>query len=242
MERRSLPAAGLAVEDRAAGDARRPVLAGYAARYYRADDPGTEYRVKLPDGRELAERIMPGAFDRAAKDDDVRALFNHDPNALLGRTGAGTLRLYADAVGLRYEVDPPDTEVGRHVVELIRRGDLTGSSFGFVAERQAFPEHAGRRVRELHAVRLLDVGPVVYPAYGAASVGLRADDGGADAAAALDVAEGEEQRAVAEAAAAEARAAAEAEAARLEAEGRERFKVRVRVAADLAALGLPLPQ
>src|SRR5688572_16918348 len=62
---------------------------------------------------------------------DARALFNHDPNMLLGRAGAGTLRLSTDARGLRYEIDIPDTTVGRDVATSIARGDLAGSSFAF---------------------------------------------------------------------------------------------------------------
>src|SRR5687768_5826990 len=58
------------------------------------------------------EQIAPGAFDTAIENDDVRALFNHDPNYVLGRTVSGTLKLSADKKGLRYDVDLPDTVAG----------------------------------------------------------------------------------------------------------------------------------
>jgi HK97 family phage prohead protease len=162
------------IETRADG---KKVIAGYAAVYHRADDPGTEYW--LWPG-EIVERIRPGAFDRAVREDDVRALFNHDPSRVLGRNGAGTLRLSVDDVGLRYEIDPPDS--AGDVVEAIGRGDITGSSFGFMPDVTTFREEKrgdkSVTVVEREAVRLFDVSPVTFPAYESASVGLRgAGDG-----------------------------------------------------------------
>ena len=56
------------------------------------------------------ERIAPKAFRQTLRDaDDVRALWNHDPNQVLGRTTSGTLRLHTDDRGLAFEVDPPAT-------------------------------------------------------------------------------------------------------------------------------------
>lgn len=167
------------IETRADG---KPVIVGYASVFYREGDPGTEYAL-WPD---VFERIKPGAFDRAVKDDDVRALFNHDANVVLGRKSAGTLRLSVDAVGLRYEIDPPDTAQAAAVVEAIRRGDVDGSSFGFVPEPAGTVYREERRgdklvtIVERKAVRLLDVSPVTFPAYESASAGVRSADDLAD--------------------------------------------------------------
>ncbi|WP_134736933.1 HK97 family phage prohead protease, partial [Escherichia coli] len=54
------------------------------------------------------EIIKPGAFDDVLND-DVRGLFNHDPNFILGRSSAGTLSLSVDERGLRYDIVAPDT-------------------------------------------------------------------------------------------------------------------------------------
>ncbi|MCT7656157.1 HK97 family phage prohead protease [Oceanimonas sp. NS1] len=68
----------------------------------------------------------------------MRALFNHDPNFVLGRTRSGTLALSVDADGLRYEIDPPDTQTVRDLVLApLARGDITGSSFAFAWRRTA---------------------------------------------------------------------------------------------------------
>jgi HK97 family phage prohead protease len=126
------------------------------------------------------EQIAPGAFDQAIQDDDVRALFNHDPNYLLGRNVAGTLRLKSDKKGLRYEVDLPDTAAGRDVKTLVDRGDVSGSSFGFVVEEDEWVdgkvEKDGRMTLPLRTIRkvsLYDVSPVTYPAYPQTTVSAR---------------------------------------------------------------------
>jgi hypothetical protein len=114
------------------------------------------------------ETIAPGAFKKTIQESDVRALFNHDPNLVLGRNKAGTLRLYEDGDGLGYEVDLPDTQAARDVYALIERGDVTQSSFAFkvVKEQRSDPEEGQELplfvVRE---ARLYDVSPVTYPAY-----------------------------------------------------------------------------
>ena len=93
-------------------------IVGVAAVFYDArDQEGTQFELfRTSTGRAL-ERIMPTAFDRALRDrDDVQALFNHDPNKLLGRTLSGTMRLSKNAIGLRYSIDPGNTSTARDVV------------------------------------------------------------------------------------------------------------------------------
>src|ERR1035437_3378391 len=68
------------------------------------------------------EMLVPGCFANALKTSDVRALFNHDPNHILGRNMAGTLRLFEDENGLRFEVDPPDTACARDLQVSMSRG------------------------------------------------------------------------------------------------------------------------
>lgn len=155
------------VELRAEGDG-PPKISGYAAVFYRAGEPGTEY--ELWDG--AVERIMPGAFDNI-QNDDIRAMFDH--RELLGRRSAGTLRVEVDRIGLRYEVEPNSTSLYRDVVEHLRLGNISGSSFGFriraKGEDWKREERDGSTVeiRELRDLSVFDVGPVVMPAYTATS-------------------------------------------------------------------------
>lgn len=118
------------------------------------------------------ETIRPGAFARAIRErQDVRALFNHDPKQLLGRTRSGTLRLSEDGTGLRFQVDMPDTTLGRDVYTLVKRGDISQCSFGFTCARDSW-NAAGDR-RELLDVDLSDISPVTFPAYQGTSVAAR---------------------------------------------------------------------
>lgn len=155
-----------AVECRA--QVRGSKLTGYASVFDQAADLGNHFEV-----------IARSAFTRALADPstDVRALWNHDPNHLLGRQSSGTLRLSTDAHGLHYEVDIPDTSVGRDVRALAERGDVTGASFAFVPDEDEWSVRSGARVRTHTSVaRLVDVSPVTFPAYDGASTALRAVD------------------------------------------------------------------
>lgn len=114
----------------------------------------------------FVERVAPGAFAKTIQESDVRALFNHNPSAVLGRNRAGTLRLAEDSVGLQYEVDMPDTSVARDLATSMRRGDVNQSSFGFevISDEWGLTDQ-GFPVRTLQEVRLYDVSPVTFPAY-----------------------------------------------------------------------------
>lgn len=117
----------------------------------------------------FVEEIAPGAFDDVLAD-DVRALFNHDPNFVLGRTKSNTLELSVDSEGLRYEITPPDTQTVRDLVLApLARRDITGSSFAFRVANDGDEwreEENGLVVRTINKFsRLLDVSPVTYPAY-----------------------------------------------------------------------------
>lgn len=157
------------VELRAASGDSPAMLTGYAAVFYRASDPGTQF--ELYDG--VVERIARGAFSRALRErQDVRALFNHRPDALLGRTPK-TLRLLEDEIGLRYEIDLADTSVARDVSAHVARGDVTGSSFAFIPIEQTIRDEGEVVVIEVRDVNLFDVGPVTFPAYEATSAEAR---------------------------------------------------------------------
>ena len=166
-----LPEVELTLETRANGT---QVLTGYAAVYNRLSLPLRE------GGSAFREVIRPGAFDRILSrqrgKQDVVALLNHDSNLILGRTSSGTLELSSDDKGLKYTVTPPDTQVGRDTLELVRRRDLRGSSFAFAlsgpdAERWTSDDQG--TIREIREVSLLaDVSVVLTPAYPASSVAV----------------------------------------------------------------------
>lgn len=148
-------------------------LEGYAARY-------ESLSVNLGG---FVEKIARGAFTRAIKDKaDVRGLFNHNPDHVLGRVSSGTLRLEARDVGLWMDVDLPDTTTARDVAALVGRGDITGQSFGFRTVRDQWDLAQPVPVRTLLDVDIFDVGPVTFPAYERTSVGARSVVDGAEEA------------------------------------------------------------
>lgn len=182
IQRRFVTRAAHPVRLQERADGALPFITGYASVFYRTDDPATEYEMWPADswGPRVVERIMPGAFSRALKEDDVRGLFNHRSDVVLGRSAAGTLRLSVDSVGLRYEIDPPDTQAARDLIQSLRRGDITGSSFAFFPRDSKYVDRSENNkvvetVIERHDVSLLDVGPVTFPAYPGATSGVRSE-------------------------------------------------------------------
>ncbi len=128
-------------------------------------------RIELWPGR--LEEIAPGAFTRTLKDGaDVRALFNHDSNLVLGRTKSGTLTLsegeWKDKSGLVFGIDIPDTTCGNDLMESLKRGDISQSSFAFeivAGGEQIETLKNGDQLRTITEVKLYDVSPVTFPAY-----------------------------------------------------------------------------
>lgn len=156
------------VEARAEGDA-RPMIFGHAAVFDQETTLWEGYR----------EVIRPGAFDGAEFSDELRAVFDHEPSKILGRlgvrSGPGSLRLEVDDVGLRYEVEPVDTTVGRDTLELVRSGVVSGSSFMFTVTEDRETRNGDETLREILSIgRVIDVSPVINPAYTGAEAEARA--------------------------------------------------------------------
>lgn len=172
IERRIYVADGM--ELRAATEDKPPMMMGYAAKFDMMSEPMFGFR----------EQIAPGAFD-GVLEDDVRALFNHDPNHVLGRTASGTLRLSVDQTGLKYEVDLPDTQSSRDLQESMKRGDVSQSSFAFrvAPNGDTWDENDdGVLIRTITKFgKLYDVSPVTYPAYTDTEAGMRCLRAGKDA-------------------------------------------------------------
>jgi len=163
----------LNVEERA--DGMGPKITGYAAVFDKwSEDLGG-----------FKEKIRAGAFKKAIGKSDVRGLFNHDSNYVLGRQSNGTLTIKEDKNGLWMEIDPPDTQIIRDLVLApIKRGDIKEQSFAFVIAEggdewknlrgEKPDEPATRTITEVD--ELFDVSPVTYPAYPDTSVALRSMD------------------------------------------------------------------
>lgn len=115
----------------------------------------------------IFEVVRPGAFASTIQTEDVRALFNHEPNFVLGRNRAGTLQLNEDEIGLAYRIlVNPKVSYANDLYASLQRGDISQSSYAFLPVSQRWTEREdGSELRELLAVQLFDVSPVTYPAF-----------------------------------------------------------------------------
>ncbi len=139
-------------------------LEGYAARF---NSPALI-------GGAFTESITVGAFRSTLlrPDCDVLALVDHDMGKLLARTASGTLRLAEDGRGLRFDLDTPDTQLGRDTLTMVQRGDIRGMSFGFRVTDEAWP---ARDRRELRSVELVEISVIhSHPAYPSTEISARA--------------------------------------------------------------------
>lgn len=122
------------------------------------------------------ERVDPSALDDVLNDDTV-ALLNHDQNFVLARNGI-TLKLSKDKTGIKYGFDAPNTTAGNDLLENVRLGNISKSSFAFTVEKDSWEvKDDGPDVRTILKVkRLYDVSPVTYPAYPDTTVAARSHE------------------------------------------------------------------
>ena len=140
-------------------DGDKPTVVGY----------GAVFNSMSNDLGGFKELISKDAFEGRLKD-DVRFLVNHDANLILARTTNGTLRLSVDEKGLRYEADLPNTSTARDLMELLKNGTISQSSFAFTVEDDSWEMKEGINIRTINKVsQLYDVSSVTYPAYNEAS-------------------------------------------------------------------------
>ena len=140
-------------------------LHGYAAIFNSETDLGG-----------FVEVIRNGAFRKSLEStSNIRALYHHQGDALLGTTRSKTLKLREDPHGLAFELDLPNTTHGRDLAILVERGDVAGCSFGFRVRDggDRWEQRGAQLVRELLDVELSEVTLTADPAYADTSVALR---------------------------------------------------------------------
>lgn len=149
-------------------DGKAVSLRGYAAKFDSVYDMGW-----------FTEEVHRDAF-KGANMEDVRILKNHDSNIILGRTKAGTARVWVDEIGLAYEVDLPNSPDGENMRVAAERGDIDQSSWGFTlrytddAGGDEWTKRNGRDHRILRNVDVVfDASPVTFPANPDTSVAKR---------------------------------------------------------------------
>ena len=137
----------------------------------------------------FTEEIEPSALDGVVAKSDVLCLLNHNEDkGVLARCnmGTGSLTLEVDDIGLRYSFEAPNTNLGDELLEGLRRGDISASSFAFkVGEDKWTKRNDGSYLRTISVIeRMFDVSPVYRAAYDATTVSV--DTRGLDEAKARD--------------------------------------------------------
>ena len=144
-------------------------LSGYAVKWEMKSQPMGWFR-------RFKEQFKRGAFADSLTKDDQRYLWSHDISKVLGRTKNGTLRLYEDNIGLRFELDLPNTTLGNDTYESIKRGDVDGVSFGFRMKKEEWDESdPDNVVRTISQADLFEISAVAFPAYPDSEVQARSE-------------------------------------------------------------------
>jgi len=169
---------GLALEVRAAADGEESsTIGGYAVKY------NTPVLIVDRWGDKYLEEIATGCFDESVNSckeagREIKALWNHDTGRPLGSTKNDTLRFNtADTTGLAYDIDLPNNTWGSDVKESVKRGDVDGSSFGFICQEDKWSkvEHQGEEIykRSIVKAELREVSPCTFPAYDSSEISCR---------------------------------------------------------------------
>lgn len=142
---------------------------------------GVESRLIRDWYEDYVEIIEPGAITEAELNTmDIKMTLFHNREKLIARSnqGEGTLRLSVDATGVRYEFEAPHTPDGETALELVRRGDLAGSSFTFWSDEKSSVRYEMKAddtlVRHVqHLDRVYEMTIASDPAYQQTSVTAR---------------------------------------------------------------------
>jgi HK97 family phage prohead protease len=159
-ETRTVKVKNLNVEERSD---EKPVITGYASVF----NTSTEIYSWL------TEEVAPGAFTKTIQEADVRALLNHDSNFVLGRNKSGTLRLSEDSIGLKTEIDVPDTQWAKDLVISMKRGDIDSMSFAFEVVKAEWDYDKEVDHRVIKEAKLYDVSIVTFAAYPTTTASVR---------------------------------------------------------------------
>lgn len=147
---------------RAEEDAAEKVIEGYFALY----DQETELF------QNSFEIISKGAFDKTINN-DIRALWNHNTQYVLGRSKNGSLQLRADEKGLYATIKLPNTQYAQDLYELVQRGDIDQASFGFNILDEDLEELSNGYRWRIKNIDLHEISVVTFPQYENTSVQAR---------------------------------------------------------------------
>lgn len=126
---------------------------------------------------EWYERVAKGAFAKSLEQNTIKALWNHNSDIVLGSTKSRTLKLEEDDIGLRFDLELPNSSQAKDIYESIKRGDVDGVSFGFYirdnGDKWEYLKDEDVYERTLLDIDLIEISPTPFPAYPTSEVGKR---------------------------------------------------------------------
>lgn len=126
---------------------------------------------------EWYERVAKGAFAKSLEENTIKALWNHNSDIVLGSTKSKTLKLEEDDIGLRFDLELPNSSQAKDIYESIKRGDVDGVSFGFYirdnGDKWEYLKEEDIYERTLLDIDLIEISPTPFPAYPTSEVGKR---------------------------------------------------------------------
>ena len=123
------------------------------------------------------EALKPGAFAESLRNKDrILSFWQHDVAKVLGSTEAGTMELEDSPSALKFTIYPPKTTWGLDAIESIKRGDVTGASFGFKMIKESWQSKGDKNFRLLEEAQLTEISPVSWPAYQDTKIQIRRID------------------------------------------------------------------
>jgi len=129
---------------------------------------------------DVEEVILPGAATDSIKNDDIRAVWNHNTDIVLGRTKNTTLKLVETEAGVTCEIEFPDSEEGRSKYASVKRGDVDGMSFGFtpIDEEWTARKEDGKEMwtRTISKFKIWEVSPCTFPQYDETEISARSKE------------------------------------------------------------------
>lgn len=151
-------------------DLEKRTIVGRAINYNKMSKPIRD----SANGPLYTEIIAPGALKRSLETNkDILSFKDHNRGMLLGRTSSGTMKLRDTDAGLEIELNVPDTTYGNDLLEQVKRGDVTGFSFGFKPLKSRTYNRDNGKVVERTEIDLRSVDPVCEPAYDGTMMNLR---------------------------------------------------------------------
>lgn len=156
-------------------EGKSPVLQGYAVVYDATSQTLLDTTLRSPNKPEVfREKVRPGAITSSLANNDIYAFYQHDTKQPLGSTSAGNLTLSEDEHGLAFSLTPPNTQLGRDLVELVRSGIIKGLSFGAYLTGESWESDDQGDIHVIDSADLFEISFVTYPAFPDTEVVARA--------------------------------------------------------------------